>query len=201
MTGQALIGSVNEVSKHGNIPKNLYTGPLEEEEFGIFFFKNTGFQKEHNHLEAAITLNSDLVQISTVKNNEINRVLSISKKNNTTKFQNECAFDNLTVSELNCDSDINLKENISIISNALDNIDKINPVKYSFIKDKNKKMKFGVIAQEIKEILPDLVSSNDNGKLSVDYNSLIGLLIKGMKEQQKQIETLKKELDDIKNNI
>ena len=61
-------------------------------------------------------------------------------------------------------------------------------------------MKMGVIAQEIKEILPNLVSEF-KGELSVDYVSLIGLLLKAIKEQQSQISELKEELNIIKNNL
>jgi len=79
-----------------------------------------------------------------------------------------------------------LKENVSTIENA---------VNYSFIKDTNSRMKMGIIAQELREIFPDLIYDNGE-KLSVDYTSLIGLLLKGMKEQQQQIkelQSLKKE--------
>ena len=58
----------------------------------------------------------------------------------------------------------------------------------------------GVIAQELQNVLPDLVRGNISEEyLSVDYTSLIGLLIAGMQEQQKTIEELKNEINNLKN--
>ena len=53
-------------------------------------------------------------------------------------------------------------------------------------------MKMGVIAQEIMEIFPDLVNDNNSEYLSVDYISLISLLIKAVQEQQMMINNLTK---------
>jgi len=50
----------------------------------------------------------------------------------------------------------------------------------------------GVIAQDIEEVFPELVRNNDHIK-TVNYNGLIGVLIEAIKEQQRQIEELKKD--------
>jgi hypothetical protein len=50
----------------------------------------------------------------------------------------------------------------------------------------------GVIAQEIEKVLPELVHGDDTK--TVNYNGLIGLLIECVKEQQKEIDILKKRL-------
>ena len=58
----------------------------------------------------------------------------------------------------------------------------------------------GVIAQDLQSVLPDLVKGNVSEEyLSVDYTSFIGLLIAGMQEQQKTIEELKNEINNLKN--
>ncbi len=49
---------------------------------------------------------------------------------------------------------------------------------------------FGLIAQDLKEIYPELVYEDSKGYLSVDYVSLIPVLIEALKEQQSQIEDL-----------
>jgi hypothetical protein len=50
----------------------------------------------------------------------------------------------------------------------------------------------GVIAQEVERVLPELVSGSDTK--TVNYNGLIGLLIEVVKEQQREINTLKEKI-------
>ena len=50
----------------------------------------------------------------------------------------------------------------------------------------------GVIAQEIEKVLPEVVEKRDNGYKAVKYEKIVPLLIESIKEQQKQIEELKK---------
>ena len=51
----------------------------------------------------------------------------------------------------------------------------------------------GVIAQEVLEVLPEVVKKEDDGYYSVAYGNMVGLLIESIKEQQKQIEVLTEE--------
>lgn len=66
----------------------------------------------------------------------------------------------------------------------------------------SEKKQFGFIAQDIQKVFPELVSSDENGYLSVDYTGLIPVLIEALKEQQvvinKQKEELLKVLNDLK---
>lgn len=78
-------------------------------------------------------------------------------------------------------SDIRLKSNIKKIDGALDKIDKISG--YTF--DMDGKREAGIIAQEIKEVLPEVVGEfeKDGGMyLNVDYPKIIALLIEAIKE-------------------
>jgi hypothetical protein len=94
-------------------------------------------------------------------------------------------------------SDIRFKENIVPIENALDKIRKISGNTYDW-KEENKLEHgyegndVGVIAQEIEAVLPQLVQTRDNGYKAVKYEKLVALLIEGIKEQQLQIEDLKR---------
>jgi hypothetical protein len=49
----------------------------------------------------------------------------------------------------------------------------------------------GVIAQEIEEILPEVVTTRDTGFKAVKYDKIVALLIEAIKEQQIQIDQLK----------
>jgi hypothetical protein len=95
-------------------------------------------------------------------------------------------------------SDKQLKDNITLIPNSLEKITKIGG--YTF--DWNDKQDIyevgshdiGVIAQEIEEILPEVVTTRDNGYKAVKYEKIIPLLIEAIKE-------LKAEVDDLKSRI
>ena len=93
----------------------------------------------------------------------------------------------VTATDFNSTSDISLKDNIQTIVNPLDKIIKLNGVTFNW--KENQKPSIGVIAQELQEVLPELVTQG-NIK-TVNYNGIIGVLIEAVKEQQKQIEELK----------
>ena len=101
-------------------------------------------------------------------------------------------------------SDVRLKTNIQPILNTLDLIMKLNPVHYnkknSIESSDYTKTENGFIAQELQKVLPYLVSEGtDKDKiLSVDYNSIIPVLTKGIQEQQALIEAQQKQIDEMK---
>jgi hypothetical protein len=99
----------------------------------------------------------------------------------------------ITCVDVNSTSDINLKENIHQIKNPLDKVIQINGVGFRW-KD-SKEEAIGVIAQDIEEVIPELVKIS-NGTKTVNYNGLVGVLIEAIKEQQRQIEELKKQINN-----
>ena len=99
-------------------------------------------------------------------------------------------------------SDKRLKENIKEIPDALNKIDQIRGVNFEwnaqYIEDKGgevgyfvNKKDVGVIAQEVKEILPEVVRERDDGYLAVKYEGIIPLLIEAIKELRQEIKELK----------
>lgn len=91
-------------------------------------------------------------------------------------------------------SDIRLKENISSVVSALPTIDKLNPVTYNWnstAKELNNMktdgLEYGLIAQELEEVLPELVHPLYSNYKAIDYIKLIPLLIKGIQELNKKI--------------
>ena len=100
---------------------------------------------------------------------------------------------NGTVAATNFDSlsDRRYKTNIQVIENPIEKIMKIDGVSFNW-KETNQPS-LGVIADNILEVLPEIVSGEDTK--SVNYNGLIGLLIETVKDQQKQIDELRGLLD------
>ena len=88
-------------------------------------------------------------------------------------------------------SDVRAKENIVTIDSPLDKIMKMRGVYYTR-KDMEKKRQVGVIAQEIEEVLPEVVMTDatENKNKSVAYGNIVALLIEGMKAQQSTIDSL-----------
>jgi len=95
-------------------------------------------------------------------------------------------------------SDRRLKENILPISNPIDKLKQINGYEFDWIPiegiHENEGHDIGVVAQEIEAILPEIVTTRENGYKAVKYDRLVALLIEAMKEQQKEIEDLKNKL-------
>jgi hypothetical protein len=102
-------------------------------------------------------------------------------------------------------SDRRAKENIQTIDSALDKVLQLRGVYYNRIDDVSKKRQVGVIAQEVEEILPEVVTYCDvNDEYGVAYGNLSGILIEAVKEQNKIIEKQSdeiKELKEILNNL
>jgi len=109
----------------------------------------------------------------------------------TTKLTFNPSSGTLNATELNATSDETLKENIKTIENAIEVVNQLNGVEFDWKESKDRSM--GVIAQEVEKILPHLVRTGESK--SVNYNGLIGVLIEVVKEQQKQINDIKKHLN------
>ncbi len=93
----------------------------------------------------------------------------------------------ITCSSVNSTSDINLKENIQTIDNALGAVTSLRGVTFDW--KENGSPSIGVIAQELEKVLPELV--NQGEYKSVNYNGIIGVLIEAVKELSAEVEDLK----------
>jgi hypothetical protein len=92
-------------------------------------------------------------------------------------------------------SDIRLKENIIPIENALSKVESISGNTYDWKEGfdeihSHKGNDVGVIAQEIEEILPQIVTNRDNGYKAVQYEKIIPLLIEAIKELSSKVDRL-----------
>ena len=85
-------------------------------------------------------------------------------------------------------SDAALKEDIQTIENPLEKVQQLRGVSYKW-KDTGRK-DIGLVANEVQKVLPELVADGEHK--TMDYGHMIGLLVEAIKEQQKEIEELKK---------
>jgi len=93
-------------------------------------------------------------------------------------------------------SDARIKENVVTLENSLEKVQNLRGVSYNKIGEPEKKI--GVIAQEVLEVLPEVVSQDSEGTYSVAYGNITAVLIEAIKEQQKQIDELKQEIKKLK---
>jgi len=136
------------------------------------------------------------IEIDSSRDVKITESVGIGVAANGTAGRLDCSNDVVAFAS----SDKRLKENIKPLNNALDKINKINGVEFDWkeLTEEEKKTvhgntghDVGVIAQEIEEVLPEVVTTRDTGYKAVKYEKIVPLLIQAIKEQQQQIEELK----------
>lgn len=105
-------------------------------------------------------------------------------------------------------SDIRLKTNITDLK-GIDLIRKLRPVEYDWtdeamqLKAPGSKHAYGLIAQEVEQIIPDVVSHNmfSAGYLGIDYTRLVPLTISAIKDVDDEVTKLKKEVKELKKRL
>jgi hypothetical protein len=98
----------------------------------------------------------------------------------------------LTATIVTASSDARLKENVKPITGALALVNKLEGVLFNRVGQTREEI--GVIAQQVEAVVPQLVFTDEEGMKSVAYANTVALLIEAIKEQQVQIEELKKKV-------
>ena len=103
-------------------------------------------------------------------------------------------------------SDKRFKTNIQPIASVLSNLLKLNPKHYELNRNNpTRKQSLGFIAQEVKELFPELVHISDDprsqGYHTIDYTGFSVLAVKAIQEQQAIIESQAKEIADLKHRL
>lgn len=94
-------------------------------------------------------------------------------------------------------SDARLKDNITPIDDPLAKVLSISGNTFTWNdKSHHTGEDVGVVAQEILEILPQIVTQRDSGYLAVDYQKIVPLLIEAIKELSAKVEKLEEKLSD-----
>lgn len=104
-------------------------------------------------------------------------------------------------------SDRRLKNKIAPIESASITLNRLKPSTYFWKteafpeKQFNDQRQYGLIAQEVEEVLPEIVQTDEEGYKSVEYTSLISILIKALQEKDAEIEKLENELNAFKTTV
>ncbi len=95
-------------------------------------------------------------------------------------------------------SDRRLKTHIKDLNYGLKEVLSLQPVSYNWKKTPNTDKQIGLIAQDVRKLVPEAVVGDEaKEKLAVNYTELIPVLINAIKEQQKQIEELKQKVEKL----
>jgi len=108
---------------------------------------------------------------------------------NTGSFTNQ-----VSAQDFNSTSDVALKQNINTIDNASNVINQLRGVSFEWVN--SNEPGYGVVAQELESVVPNLVTTNNDGTKSVKYNGLIGFLLESNKQLLQRVETLEEKLQD-----
>lgn len=114
---------------------------------------------------------------------------------------------NVCAANISCSSDHRYKENITSLSNNLNNLALINGVYYDWDKEKWPDRNFsddrqiGFIAQELEEVYPELVHTDADGYKSVVYNKMTAVLVEAVKELDVENQELKLLIREIETRL
>lgn len=97
----------------------------------------------------------------------------------------------LNSTNFNSLSDIRFKTDIEKISGALDKIKQLSGYTFTLIEQNVKST--GLIAQEVKEVLPEAIAGSDD-RLTVSYGNMMGLIVEAIKELDKKLENIQSQL-------
>lgn len=99
---------------------------------------------------------------------------------------------------LNQSSDARLKKNVTTLTSSLAMVNRLRGVRYNWKDESRSENKIGFIAQEVEEVLPELVKTREDGFKGVNYAEMTAVLVEAVKELTAQVEALKAENNTLK---
>ena len=133
---------------------------------------------------------SNDLQLSSIDSELGNSAISIGSSGDVSFSQDVTVSGDVVIQ-----SDARLKSNIVSLGSTLPKLLQIDGKSYEM----KGKQKIGVLAQEIKEVFPELVSEDDNEMLAVNYQGLVPVLINALKEQDEIIKSQEQRLSQVEN--
>jgi hypothetical protein len=85
-------------------------------------------------------------------------------------------------------SDRNVKDELQIITNSLEKINKLTG--YIYKRTDTGNTETGLIAQDVEKVLPEVINTTKDNLLSIDYGNMMGLIVEGIKSLEKRLKKL-----------
>ena len=108
---------------------------------------------------------------------------------------------NVTAVSFTANSDIKLKENIVALDDPLEKVLRLQGAEFNWKNDETKKKTVGFIAQEVEEVIPEVVHVGNDEIKSLNYNGVVPYLVESIKIQQQEITNQKQEITNQKQEI
>ncbi|MEK9700130.1 MAG: tail fiber domain-containing protein, partial [Candidatus Poseidoniales archaeon] len=122
-------------------------------------------------------------------------VADAAQLNSTLNVVGATTVTNLQATSITETSSAALKTNVTAIDGALSKVMALRGVEFNWINNINGSKEYGLIAEDVAQVAPNLVSFEQEEAKGVKYSKMVSLLIEAMKEQQKEIDELKKKLN------
>lgn len=130
-----------------------------------------------------------VIHLTDGKVGNLAAIIALNAQNGNVSAQSFNASGEITAQSFNALSDKRLKENIVEYSPNKSILD-LPIYSYNFISDEKKTKKIGCLAQDLKEICPEIVKEDDKGYLSIEENKIVYLLLDEVKELKKRVDEL-----------
>ena len=100
-------------------------------------------------------------------------------------------------------SDGRYKENVSPLAYGLNEVAALRPVTFNWANGQDDGLHYGLIAQEVREVLPEMVSGEESGEgmLGLNYGELVPVLVKAVQEQQAEIDSQAEQIADLETRL
>jgi hypothetical protein len=185
---------------------SLYTGSVSETFLSLNDTPTTYTENINKYLRVSYAEGGSIIfdQISTEKVPETTNLYytearvndRIASKLQDKTLNNISVSGTITCNEILAESDRKLKKNIKDLKPevCLEIINDIRPRCYTFQNDPTNKKRYGVIAQELKKVVPHLVNYSEAGLASVNYLEMIPILISSIQQLKQEISCLKNDV-------
>ncbi|MBD3346503.1 MAG: hypothetical protein GF401_15725, partial [Chitinivibrionales bacterium] len=167
----------------------LFENPGGSNQYGISAIRRNDVWRTAIFANSAEGISVDIFGNVGIKDTTPDAALSVC---GTIKASGAITTDNTLCSS----SDRRLKTNIHTLTNALETIKSLRGVAYQWDRRKHPERnlpggrQIGLIAQEVEEVLPEIVQTGSDGYKTMSYDRLVAVLIEAMKAQQRTIEEL-----------
>jgi hypothetical protein len=131
-----------------------------------------------------------------------NNCLAIGGSTTSSAYEAYVHGDLYATGNITAYSDARIKENVVTIDSALEKVESMRGVYYNKKDDPDKTKEVGFIAQEVNEVIPEVVTyAEDVDQYGVKYANITALLVESVKELSQQVKDLQAEVKELKENV
>lgn len=189
-TNSAVVNKTLEVKEEAYLKKNLDVTGATLSRGDLLFKSNLAFREDGNTnriiIEKVTSGNIIYFDLKNIRNIEASGII---KTTSSADNAIDASGGTVKAQSFNAVSDRRLKENIVEYSPNKSILD-LPIYSYNFISDEKKTKKIGCLAQDLKEICPEIVKEDDKGYLSIEENKIVYLLLDEVKKLKKRVDEL-----------